>query len=192
MQAALLGSNGPAPISKVVTSMAIKFLSRQVTAGDVPAIEALHDRAFGPGRFARTAYRVREGLPPFSSLCRMAECEGKIAAAVRLAPIMIGGVGGAQLLGPLAVEPGLKGQGIGKALTIEALEAARRAGEKAVILVGDMPYYERFGFTVVPRGRFDLGGPVDPARLLYLELEAGSMLHYAGFVEADQARASYR
>jgi len=167
-----------------------QIIMRPVIAVDVPAIAALHDRAFGPGRHARTAYRIRDGLPPFSLLCRVAERDGKIAAAVRLAPIVIGARSGAQLLGPLAVEPPLKGLGIGKALAAEAIAAAKAAGEHLVLLVGDMPYYQRFGFAVAPRGQFDLGGPVDPARLLVLELEAGALAAFAGLVRADYARAS--
>ena len=141
-----------------------QIIMRPVTAADIAAVEALHDLAFGPGRYARTAYRVRDGLPPFSPLCRVATLEGRIMAAVRMAPITIGEKPGAQLLGPLAVEPAIKGQGTGKALAAEAIAAARAAGERLVLLVGDMPYYQRFGFAVAPRGKFDLGGPVDPAR----------------------------
>lgn len=169
-----------------------QIIMRPVAAADVAAIEALHDRAFGPGRYARTAYRVRDGLPPFSPLCRVAVHDGRIVAAVRMAPITIGERPGAQLLGPLAVEPAIKGQGVGKALAAEAIAAAKAAGEKLVLLVGDMPYYQRFGFAVAPHGHFDLGGPVDPARLLWLELEPGAMSEYAGPVRADYARASQR
>ena len=164
--------------------------TRPVTAADIPTIEALHDRAFGPGRFVRTAYRVREGLPPFSPLCRLTACDGRLLAAVRMAPIIIGSRPGAQLLGPLAVEPEVKGQGFGKGLVVEALAAAKAAGQGLVLLVGDMPYYQRFGFAVSPPGQLDLGGPVDPGRLLFVELVPGSLAGYAGCVCADYARAS--
>jgi len=170
--------------------MSDQFAIRPVTATDVPAIETLHDRAFGPGRFARTAYRVRAGLPPFSPLCRLAERDGALVAAVRMAPVIIGECPGTQLLGPLAVEPALKGLGFGKALVPAVLLAARQAGDQLVLLVGDMPYYQRFGFAVAPRGKFDLGGPVDPARLLYLELKPGALANYGGQIMADYARAS--
>ena len=165
---------------------------RAATADDVAAIETLHDRAFGPGRFARTAYRVREGLPPYSDLCQVADANGKILAAVRMAPVLIGGMDRAQLLGPLAVEPSLRGLGIGKRVAAEAMVSAREAGIRLVLLVGDLPYYGRFGFNTAPHGRFDLGGPVNPARLLYLELTAGGLADYAGAVQADWVRASYR
>ena len=163
---------------------------RPVNAADISAIEALHERAFGPGRFTRTAYRVREGLPPFTPLCRMAEIGGGMVAAVRMAPVTIGGQSGAQLLGPLAVEPRLSGQGIGKSLVAEALISAKEAGERFVLLVGDLPYYGRFGFNVADPGRFELGGPVDPARLLYLELAPAIRTPYEGLVRADQSRIS--
>lgn len=167
---------------------------RPVAAADIAAIEALHDRAFGPGRYARTAYRVRDGLPSFSPLCRLAELKaagqtGKIAAALRLAPITVGERRGAQLLGPLSVEPPLKGHGIGKALVVEALGAARAAGVRLIVLVGDLAYYERFGFGVAAPGRFDLGGPVDPARLLMLELTPVGAAGFAGQVRGDHTCA---
>lgn len=158
--------------------------SRAVKATDLPAIEALHDRAFGPGRFARTAYHIRDGLPAFSALCRVAYRDGKLAAALRMAPITIGGIGGAQLLGPLAVEPALKGLGIGKALAAEGIEAARAAGVRLIVLVGDLPYYERFGFSVVPPGKLELPGPVNPKRLLWLELQPGVLAETSGDVRA--------
>ena len=163
---------------------------RPVTAADVPAIEALHDRAFGPGRYVRTAYRIREGLPAFSPLCRVAVSGEKLLAAVRMAPIRVGGHNHAQLLGPLAVEPPLRGQGIAKRLAAEALVSAREAGDRLVLLVGDLSYYGRFGFNVAPPGRFDPGGPVDPGRLLFLELTPGALADYAGRIEADHTRAS--
>ena len=174
------------PMPPDVTSR-LDFETRAVTSADFPAIEALHDRAFGPGRYARTAYRIRDGLPPFSPLCRVAYRDGKLAAALRMAPITIGGVSGAQLLGPLAVDPALKGLGIGKALVAEALVAARAAGVRLVVLVGDLPYYERFGFAVVPAGRLQLPGPVDARRLLWLGLGEGAMLGegYAGVVRGE-------
>ena len=163
---------------------------RSVTAADIPAIEALHDRAFGPGRYARTAYRIRDGLPPFSPLCRLAERDGVLAAALRMAPVTIGGRPGAQLLGPLAVEPPLKGLGIGRALVVDTLEAARQAGVEIIVLVGDLPYYGRFGFKVAPPGHFDPGGPVNPARLLVLELVSGSLAKFQGPLRADHTLAS--
>lgn len=163
-------------------------LSRPVTAADLAAIEALHDRAFGPGRYARTAYRIRDGLPAFSPLCRVAYRGGKLTAALRMAPITIGRVPGAQLLGPLAVEPALKGQGVGKALVVDVLEAARAAGVKLVVLVGDLPYYERFGFSVVPPGTLELPGPVDARRLLWVELAEGARRAYSGALRGDDGR----
>jgi predicted N-acetyltransferase YhbS len=163
---------------------------RPVLATDIAAIESLHDRAFGPGRFVRTAYRVREGLLPFSPLCRIALFNGSLAAALRMAPVTVGGRTGAQLLGPLAVEPHLKGQGFGKALVAASLEAARESGVRLVLLVGDLPYYERLGFAVTEAGRFDLGGPVDPQRLLGLALAPDALRGMAGRVRAELPASS--
>ena len=116
-------------------------------------ISALHARAFGPGRFARTAYRLREGTAEFSPFCRVCRVDGQLAAAVRFTPILIGGKGGALLLGPLAVDPAFANQGHGRGLVATALEAARTAGIALVVLVGDEPYYARLSFRPVPRGR---------------------------------------
>jgi predicted N-acetyltransferase YhbS len=157
-------------------------ITRPVTADDLPAIRDLHARAFGPGRFARTAYRVRETTEPASPHCRVCLVDGKIAAAVRFTPIEIGGKGGALLLGPLAVEPALANRGYGRGLVARALDEARDDGIRLVVLVGDEPYYARLGFRRIPFGRITLPGPVDPSRLLAAELVAGALEEYSGAV----------
>jgi predicted N-acetyltransferase YhbS len=98
--------------------------------------------------------------------------------------IRIGGRRDALLLGPLVVAPEIAGKGFGRALVSEALEAARAGGVRAVILVGDEPYYGRFGFTPVPPGTITLPGPVDPNRILALELVPGALADYRGAVAA--------
>lgn len=153
---------------------------------DSAAISALHARAFGPGRFARTAYRVREGAPGNSPYCRVCLIEGRIVAAVRFTPILIGGKSGALLLGPLAVDPAFANQGYGRGLVREALEAARAGGIALVVLVGDEPYYARLGFKKVPPGRITLPGPVNPDRLLAAELSDGALAEFAGPVAAQR------
>jgi predicted N-acetyltransferase YhbS len=154
---------------------------------DSADIRALHARAFGPGRFARTAYRLREGTAEASPFCRVCRIDGHLAAAVRFTPILIGGRGGALLLGPLAVDPAFANQGHGRGLVATALEAARSAGIALVVLVGDEPYYARLGFRPVPCGQILLPGPVDPERLLAAELVAGALAGYSGLVSADRA-----
>lgn len=157
---------------------------RPAEARDLPAISDLHKAAFGPGRFARSAYRVREGTPQVSPHCRVATLEGGLAAALRMTEVTIGGKPGALLLGPVAVDPELKGLGHGRALIAAALEDARRAGFRLVVLVGDLPYYGRFGFEALPAGAVTLPGPVDPKRLLGLELEPGAASEYQGMIAA--------
>jgi len=98
---------------------------REVRPEDGPQISALHARAFGPGRFARTAYRIREGMGAFSRYCRVCLIDGRIIAAVRFTPIRIGGRDGALLLGPLAVDPEFTNRGHGRGLVREAMDAAR-------------------------------------------------------------------
>lgn len=159
---------------------------RPVEPGDVAAIRALHARAFGPGRFVRTAYRVREGAGDFSPFCRVCLIDGRLAAAVRFTPITIGGKGGALLLGPLAVDPAFANQGHGRGLVAKALEDARVAGIGLVVLVGDEPYYGRLGFRPIPWGQITLPGPVDATRLLAVELVPGALPGHGGLIVADR------
>jgi predicted N-acetyltransferase YhbS len=167
--------------------MLSKVLNRPVTPDDLPAISELHARVFGPGRFTRTAYRVREGTPPISRYCRAALLGNRIIAAVRFTDICIGATEGALLLGPLAVEPEFAGKGFGRALVAEALEVARSDGVRLVVLVGDEPYYGRFGFRPVPPGQITLPGPVDPKRFLAAELAPDVLAAYRGLVVARRA-----
>ena len=167
--------------------MSPNVTNRPLTPADFPAVSRLHAKVFGPGRFTRTAYRVREGAPALSPYCRVALLGDRLVAAVRFTPINIGRAGGALLLGPLAVDPDLAGQGFGKRLIGEALEAAKADGVKLVVLVGDVPYYGRFGFSPVPPGQITLPGPVDPQRLLAAELQPGTLAAFNGVIAAQRA-----
>ena len=140
---------------------------------DLPAVEKLDERAFGPGRFALTAYRLREGVAPDVGLSFAARVGTLLVGANRITHILAGGAP-ALLLGPLTVDPPFRSRGIGEALMQRSLEAAKKAGHKLVVLVGDEPYYKRAGFKRVPFGRLTMPGPVDPARVLYCELEPGA------------------
>jgi predicted N-acetyltransferase YhbS len=151
------------------------------TPADADSILRLNERVFGPGRFARTAYRIRETTPPDLSLSFVARVGTLLVGANAMTPIVIGSTP-ALLLGPLIVEPVFRSQGIGEALVTRSLEAAKAAGAKLVVLVGDEPYYVRMGFKPVPTGRVELPGPVDPARLLCCELEAGAFEGVSGKV----------
>ena len=145
--------------------------------GYADQIEALNDRAFGPGRFTRTAYRLREGLDAEPDLCFVAllaqSSKSALAGSVRQTRISIGH-SPALLLGPLVVDNTYKNLGIGRELMNRTLQAARCAKHAHILLVGDLPYYERFGFTQIPRGTIDLPGPVDPERLLICNLVPNS------------------
>jgi predicted N-acetyltransferase YhbS len=140
---------------------------------DDAAIEAIHEEAFGPGRFARTAFRLREGVPHDGPTSFVAVHDGALVGSVRLTAIRIGDTP-AMLLGPLAVRPHLKNRGVGKALMRISMEAARVSGHRVVVLVGDLPYYWPFGFRAVKPGTIEMPGPVDPARLLVAELAPGA------------------
>jgi predicted N-acetyltransferase YhbS len=154
---------------------------------DAAAIAGLHARAMGPGRFARTAYRVREGAEAdFSPFCRVSLIAGRIVAAVRFTSVLIGGKPGPLMLGPLAVDPAVANRGYGRGLVAAALDDARAAGVPLVVLVGDEPYYARLGFRRAPRGQIAMPGPVDPDRLLAVELIPGSLAGFSGLVAAAQ------
>jgi predicted N-acetyltransferase YhbS len=140
---------------------------------DAPAIERLEERAFGPGRYARTAYRLREGIEPDLGLSFVAHVGTLLVGANRMTEILIDFTP-ALLLGPLTVEPAFRSQGLGEALVKKSLDAARDAGHGLVLLVGDLDYYARLGFARAPRGKIVMPGPVDPERLLYCELQAGA------------------
>ena len=146
---------------------------------DAEPIERLHERAFGPGRFARTAFRLREGAPHILGLSFTALVGTLLVGSVRLTPVMAGEVP-ALMLGPLTVDPAFENRGIGRALIERALAAAREAGHRLVVLVGDEPYYARFGFRRVPQGQLAMPGPVDPARFLALELGEGALAEAQG------------
>jgi predicted N-acetyltransferase YhbS len=149
-----------------------------------PAIENLHERGFGPGRFARTAFRLREGVAPAQGLSYVALVGTLLVGSVRLSPIRIGDTP-ALLLGPLAVEPAFAGRGIGTALMATALDAARAQGHGLALLVGDEPFYAKSGFARVPHGKVRLPGPVDPDRILVSELKRGAFESVNGTAEPD-------
>jgi predicted N-acetyltransferase YhbS len=135
------------------------------TAADAEAIEKLHERAFGPGRFARSSERIREQAGPDLRVSLVARVATLLVGSVRLTPVRIGEAEGL-MLGPLAVEPAFRSRGIGRALIERAIADAQRYGYRLITLVGDEPYYGRMGFRRVPAGRITMPGPVDPSRIL--------------------------
>lgn len=156
---------------------------RRECAADHAAIDRLHERAFGPGRFARTAFRLREGVEADPDLSFTALVGTLIVGSVRVTPVAIGEHLG-HMLGPLTVDPAFEGRGIGAALMNRAIAAAREAGHRLILLVGDAPYYARFGFKPLKPGHLTLPGPVDPGRFLALELEPGILERVSGPVSA--------
>jgi len=154
------------------------------TEADGPAIDRLHERTFGPGRYARTAYRLREQAAHRLDLSFTARIGTLLVGSVRLTPVRIGEAP-ALLLGPLTVEPPFRERGVGQALIERALAAARAQGHRLVILVGDESYYGRSGFKRIPPGRVFMPGPVDPERLLVAELNDGTFDGVSGSVRPD-------
>ena len=144
---------------------------------DLPAIEDLLDLTFGLSRRTKTSYRLRDGSDPVPGLLLIVgEPSFGLVGAISFWPIAIGAAETpALLLGPLAVHPERQNIGIGRALMNEGIARAKTLGHKLVILIGDAPYYARVGFAQVPAGQIEVPGPVDPKRLLYLELVPGAL-----------------
>lgn len=143
------------------------------------AVEALAEQAFGPGRFARAAFRLREGVMHEPELSFVITREEELVGAVRLTKIFVG-EHEALLLGPLVVKPEYKNCGIGSKLMVKAVESAKEAGFEAIILVGDYDYYKKYGFKQLPHKQIDLPGPADPARILICPLVDGAEKKFVG------------
>jgi predicted N-acetyltransferase YhbS len=154
------------------------------TTEDAVAIDRLHERTFGPGRFARSAYRIREGRGHLLTLSFTARIGTLLVGSVRLTPICIGETP-ALMLGPLTVEPPFRERGVGGTLIKSALKASKDKGYKLVVLVGDEPYYAKSGFKKIPKGLVKMPGPVDPARLLVAELTPGAFAGVKGLIRPD-------
>jgi predicted N-acetyltransferase YhbS len=150
-------------------------ISRE-TDRDAAEVEQLFDLAFAPGRSALSSYRLRDGVPPVAGLSRVARDEFEaLAGAIRFWPVRIGAGGApALLLGPVAVHPTRQGEGIGGLLIASSLEAAAGDGWQRVVLVGDEPYYRRFGFTRAAARGLDYPPPTNPDRLLARALVPGA------------------
>lgn len=153
-------------------------------AADHAATENLLDLTFGLNRWAKTSYRLREGNTAIAGLSLVTREAGfGLAGAISFWPLKIGKDGtDGLLLGPLAVHPERQNTGIGRSLMRAGLDKAKALGHRLVVLVGDEPYYARVGFKRVPYGQLELPGPVDPERLLYLELAEGALAEAHGLV----------
>jgi predicted N-acetyltransferase YhbS len=166
---------------------AAPFVIRAERASDVVAREALLDACFGDNRHMRTCQRLRDGRVPAEGLAlsvvRHDGPKGRLIGTLRLWHVSAGGVP-ALLLGPLAVDPSCRKLGVGAALMNHALAAAKARGHGAVILLGDAPYYARFGFSVLKAGELSLAGPFERDRLLGLELREGALDGACGMIVA--------
>ena len=158
------------------------------TPKDAQAIERLHERTFGPGRFVLSAYRLREHVDHLLDLSFTARIGTLMVGSVRQLPIFIGDTP-ALMLGPLTVEPPFRSRGVGRMLLDRSLKDAKERGHRLVILVGDEPYYGRVGFKVIPKGRVTMPGPVDYSRLLVAELVDGAFNDVSGTIGPDWSKA---
>jgi predicted N-acetyltransferase YhbS len=161
---------------------------RDETLFDIPARERLLDACFGDARFTKTCERLREGRLPAEGLSLVAEMDGRVVGTVRLWHVTLGPGRAGLMLGPIAVDPALQGVGLGGRLMREALARARALGHRAVILVGDAPYYARFGFSAEATEGLWLPGPYERGRFQGLELVAGALDGARGLVQATGER----
>lgn len=161
-------------LKKIASQNAAPFAIRAERASDVAAREALLDVCFGANRHARTCQRLRDGRAPAEGLAFTAMHEGRVVGTVRLWHVNAGGVP-ALVLGPLAVEASCRKLGIGAALMNHANATATARGHSAIILLGDAPYYARFGFNAAKTSELSLPGPFERERLLGLELREGAL-----------------
>src|SRR3954452_6328963 len=171
-----------------LTPKAAPFAIRAERASDVVAREALLDACFGENRHMRTCQRLRDGRAPAEGLAFSAMVDGRLVGTLRMWHVSAGGVP-ALVLGPLAVDSHSRKLGIGAALMHHALVAAKARGHRAVILLGDAPYYVRFGFTAQKTGELSLPGPFERDRLLALEFEDGTLDSAWGMIAAQGAPA---
>jgi len=162
---------------------------RKELVKDIGAREALLDLCFGEARFAKASERLREGRLPADGLSFAAVERGRLIGSVRLWHVIAGSGCPALLLGPLAVHPGSRGRGIGAMLMHRAIGEACRLGYPAVLLVGDAPYYGRFGFSAEKTGELWLPGPYEKNRLLARELVDGALEGARGMISPTGARA---
>ncbi|MBX3573910.1 MAG: N-acetyltransferase [Mesorhizobium sp.] len=188
-----------------VPAPAFAFSIDSETARDIPAREALLDRAMGPGRRRKSSEKIRRGRLPAQGLAFVAKDEGgRVVGTVRLWDVEIscassgyptrqaspatlparGRERRALLLGPLAVDPSLKSAGVGSALMRHAIAEAARLGHGAILLVGDAPYYARFGFSAEKTDGIAMPGPYEKHRFLALELKAGALDGAHGVIRA--------
>jgi len=169
-----------------LTSDAAPFAIHAEKASDAAAREALLDACFGDNRHMRTCQRLRDGRAPAEGLSLSAVAQGRLVGTVRLWHVSAGGIP-ALMLGPLAVEASSRQLGVGAALMDHALAAAKARGHRAVILLGDAPYYIRFGFSAARSGQLALPGAFERDRLLGLELLEGALDGARGMIAASGA-----
>jgi predicted N-acetyltransferase YhbS len=158
----------------------VAYRLEEETEADWWEVEALYDLCFAPGRTALSSYRLRDGVPTVAALClTLRDDGGTLAAVIRYWPVEVGGQD-ALLLGPVAVHPTRQAEGLGALLIRESLTEARKLGWERVMLVGDAPYYGRFGFTKLDG--VEMPPPTNPDRVLGLALKRGAWDGVKGMV----------
>lgn len=161
----------------------------EIPAQHADAIEALYDRTFGPGHFAKTAERLREGSARVTHCCQVALQSDQVVGACRIWPIVIGETKApAVFVGPLAVAKDHRGKTLGQDLTRAALKASKQDGWPLALIVGSPAYFTPIGFQMAPTGMIQLPGPQDASRILFLPLQEGAELPAGGVQTAPPPR----
>lgn len=177
--------------TSALTIAAAPYVIRAEASSDIAARESLLDVCFGASRHARTCQRLRDGRLPAEGLAFSAVAQGRVVGTIRLWHVDAGGRA-ALMLGPLAVDPGVRDLGLGGALMKHAIAEAGARGHGAIVLLGDAPYYARFGFTPDKMERLALPGPFERDRLLGLELKPGALDGARGIILGSGKRARRR
>ena len=158
---------------------------RNEAVADAKAVDALVDRAFGPGRYAKAAERLREGNRLCADLSFVAMAGEEVVGAIRQWPVAVGDARGV-FLGPIAVDPAYRKLGLGADLIARAVQAAQTAGEAFILLVGDAPLFVPHGFEIVPAGAVRMPGPVDPRRVFWRATRAAGLDGAAGLAHVPR------
>lgn len=179
-------TSGVSTENKEAPRVLMKFRILPERVGDAEEIEPLLDRSFGSDRLRKTVYRLREGIAPVPELCFVAvEDDGRMLASLRFWPIRVEETP-ALLFGPLAVEPKIRGRGVGRTLVRHGLDSARLQGHRLCIVVGEANYYSPYGFVPATPMGLVMPGPVEPARFQVLELAPGALEGARGLIGRDE------
>ncbi len=169
-----------------IVMLSVTYSIKRTKVNDTNQVSLLCDNVFGPGRFSKTAFRIRENYKGHDDYGFCAWSGEQLIGAIHFTPILIGQIPSGYLLGPLVVSPSYSGQRLGLKLIDHGINQALSDKAQLILLVGDYAYYNKVGFEIVPRHKLKFPGPVDPSRLLFKELQRDSLQALSGLVQAAE------